>query len=234
MSKRVLIIEDDKELAAMVSEYLGSRGLQVTTRSSAMAGMKALRAKRFDALILDVMLPDLDGFEVCRRVRAESDIPIVMLTARGEEMDRIIGLELGADDYMPKPFSPRELLARLNAILRRGSVGMSGAPVLRFGRLVIDPNARTITLDAKERSFTSYQFDLLYLLAVNAGRVMSRELLMDQLRGDELDVFDRSIDVHISRIRSAIEDDPKKPRRILTVRGAGYVFAKNQDDDGTH
>ncbi len=232
MSKRVLMIEDDEDLAAMVAEYLGSRGLEVATRSNGTDGMKAFRASRFDALILDVMLPDVDGFEICRRVRAESDVPIVMLTARGEEMDRIIGLELGADDYLPKPFSPRELLARLNAVLRRVSSGISRTPVLRFGRLEIDPNARTVTLDAHVRNLTSHQFDLLYVLAVNAGRVLSREALMDQLRGKDLEAFDRSIDVHISRIRSAIEADPKKPRRILTIRGAGYVFARIQDDDG--
>ncbi len=233
MSKRVLMIEDDEDLAAMVGEYLGSRGFEVTTRFNAVTGMKALRASSFDVLILDVMLPDVDGFEVCRRVRAESDVPIVMLTARGEEMDRIIGLELGADDYLSKPFSPRELLARLNAIVRRGAGRLSRAAILRYGRLEIDPNARTVTLDGHARNLTSYQFDVLYVLAVNAGRVMSREALMDQLRGEDLEAFDRSIDVHISRIRSAIEDDPKKPRRILTVRGAGYVFARIQDDDGT-
>lgn len=232
MSKRILMIEDDEDLAAMVVEYLGSRGLDVTTRSNALAGMQAFRADGFDALILDVMLPDMDGFEVCRRLRAESDVPIVMLTARGEETDRIIGLELGADDYLPKPFSPRELLARLNAILRRRTRTVSGKPVLRFGRLDIDPNARSIALDGAEQSLTSYQFDLLFVLAMNAGRVMSRETLMDQLRGEDFEAFDRSIDVHISRIRSAIEDDPKKPRRIITIRGAGYVFAKIQDEGG--
>ena len=174
MSKRVLMIEDDEDLAAMVGEYLGSRGFEVTTRFDAVTGMKALRASSFDVLILDVMLPDVDGFEVCRRVRAESDVPIVMLTARGEEMDRIIGLELGADDYLSKPFSPRELLARLNAIVRRGAGRLSRAAVLRFGRLEIDPNARTVTLGDHARNLTSYQFDVLYVLAVNAGRVMSR------------------------------------------------------------
>ena len=230
MSKRVLMIEDDDDLAAMVGEYLGSRGFDVTARSDAASGMKAFHAGSYDALILDVMLPDMDGFEICRRVRAESGVPIVMLTARGEETDRIIGLELGADDYLPKPFSPRELLARLNAVLRRGTGGVSSTPVLRFGRLEIDPNTRTVSLDGEACNVTGYQFDLLHVLAVNAGRVMSREALMDRLRGEDLEAFDRSIDVHISRIRSAIEDDPKKPRRILTVRGAGYVFAKIHDD----
>jgi DNA-binding response OmpR family regulator len=186
----------------------------------------------FDALILDVMLPDLDGFEVCRQVRAMSDLPILMLTARGEEMERIVGLELGADDYLPKPFNPRELLARLRAILRRSSrPGVPRSAPLRFGRLEIDRAARVVRIDGVERPLTSYQFELLDVLATNAGRVLSRETLLDRVRGEELEAFDRSIDVHISRIRAAIEDDPKHPRRVITVRGAGYVFARQQDDE---
>jgi two-component system, OmpR family, phosphate regulon response regulator OmpR len=232
MAERVLMIEDDESLAAMVGEYLGALGIKVTARPTAADGLKLLRHGEFDALILDVMLPDLDGFEVCRRVRAMSDIPILMLTARGDETDRIVGLELGADDYLPKPFNPRELLARLRAILRRrGVAGTKGSGSLRFGRLEIDRDARVVRLDGEERPLTSYQFELLWALAVSAGRVMSRETLMDRVRGEELEAFDRSIDVHISRIRAAIEDDPKHPRRIITVRGAGYVFARHQDDD---
>lgn len=233
MAERVLMIEDDEGLSAMVAEYLGGLGINVTARPTATEGLKLLQGGGYDALILDVMLPDLDGFEVCRHVRAESDIPILMLTARGDEMDRIVGLELGADDYLPKPFNPRELLARLRAILRRRSV--AGAPrtsVWRFGRLEIDRDSRTVRVDGEERSLTSYQFELLFVLATNSGRVMSREVLMDRVRGEELEAFDRSIDVHISRIRAAIEDDPKHPHRIITVRGAGYVFAKNQDEHG--
>ncbi len=216
----------------MVGEYLDSRGLEVTTRHRAATGLQALRERKFDALILDVMLPDGDGFEICRQVRTTSDVPIVMLTARGDEMDRIVGLELGADDYLPKPFNPRELLARLNAVLRRRTPGVSKTATLHFGRLDIDPEARSVSLDGQAKNLTSYQFDLLYVLAENAGRVMTRDTLMDQLRGVDLEAFDRSIDVHISRIRAAIEDDPKQPRRIITVRGTGYVFAKLQDDDG--
>jgi two-component system phosphate regulon response regulator OmpR len=169
---------------------------------------------------------------VCRRVRAESDIPILMLTARGDETDRIVGLELGADDYLPKPFNPRELLARLRAILRRkGMSSMKRSTTLRFGRLEIDRDARVARIDGEQRPLTGYQFELLCVLAVNAGRVMSREALMDRVRGEELEAFDRSIDVHVSRIRAAIEDDPKHPRRVITVRGTGYVFAKSQDND---
>lgn len=232
MTEHVLVIEDDESLSAMLSEYLGARGFGVTTRATATDGLKLLQHGGFAALVLDVMLPDLDGFEVCRRVRAESDIPILMLTARGDELDRIVGLELGADDYLPKPFNPRELLARLRAILRRRLFpGTPRMAPLRFGRLEIDREARMVRLDGTERLLTSYQFELLCVLATHAGRVMSRDALMDRVRGEELEAFDRSIDVHISRLRAAIEDDPKHPRRIITVRGAGYVFARHQDDE---
>jgi two-component system phosphate regulon response regulator OmpR len=226
---RILMIEDDQRLSAMVREYLEPFGIRVTARPNAAAGLKALKQESFDALILDVMLPDQDGFEVCRKVRTESELPILMLTARGDELDRIVGLELGADDYLPKPFNPRELLARLRAILRRQ--GAMKASPLRFGRLEIDREARVVRVDGEERLLTGYQFDLLCALAANAGRVMSRELLLDRLRGEDLEAFDRSIDVHISRIRAAIEDDPKHPRRVLTIRGTGYVFARNQDEE---
>jgi DNA-binding response OmpR family regulator len=228
MAERLLIIEDDASLAAMLSEYLGALGFRVSVRGTAGDGVALLGRESFDALILDVMLPDADGFEVCRRVRADSDLPILMLTARGEETDRIVGLELGADDYLAKPFNPRELAARLRAILRRRGAG-ARSEVLRFGRLEVDRAARAVRIDGEARPLTSYQFDLLWTLAQNAGRVMSRDALMDELRGDQFDAFDRSLDVHISRIRAAIEDDPKHPRRIITVRGAGYVFAKRQD-----
>jgi len=177
------------------------------------------------------MLPDGDGFDMCREVRANSDIPILMLTARGDETDRIVGLEIGADDYLPKPFNPRELLARLHAILRRRhSPHAMRTRVLRFGRLEIDRDARTVRVDNEIKAITGFQFDLLIAFAESAGKVLSREALMDRVRGEELEAFDRSIDVHISRIRSAIEDDAKHPRRIITVRGAGYVFARVQDE----
>jgi two-component system, OmpR family, phosphate regulon response regulator OmpR len=232
MAEHVLMIEDDAPLASMVAEYLGGMGLQVTTAHNAAAGLKHLGRRGFDALILDIMLPDMDGFEVCRRVRAQSDIPILMLTARGDETDRIVGLELGADDYLPKPFNPRELLARLRAILRRRNAPTGQrSSILRFGCLEIDRDARAVRVDGQDRFVTSYQFDLLCVLAINAGRVMSRDALMDQIRGEELEAFDRSIDVHVSRIRAAIEEDPRHPRRIITVRGTGYVFARSQDEE---
>jgi two-component system, OmpR family, phosphate regulon response regulator OmpR len=229
-SEQLLLIEDDERLGAMVAEYLAPHGFEVTAAPTAARGLERLSRGGFTAVLLDVMLPDLDGFEVCRRIRASSDVPVIMLTARGEDTDRIVGLELGADDYLPKPFNPRELLARLRAVLRR----RAGPPraTLRFGRLEIDPEARQVRLDGRERPLTSYQFDLLLALAESAGRVLSREALMQHARGDSLEAFDRSIDVHVSRLRAAIEDDPRRPRRILTVRGAGYVFARRQDQDG--
>ncbi len=228
MGPRVLLIEDDRRLAGMVSEYLGEAGFRVSVASDGSSGLSRLAAEPYDALVLDLMLPDMDGLEVCRRLRAVSDIPVLMLTARGDAMDRVVGLELGADDYLAKPFEPRELLARLRAILRRrGPGGASG--VLRFGRLEIDRDARRVRLDGAERALTGHQFTLLLTLAERAGRVLSRDTLMDLVRGEELEAFDRSIDVHVSRIRAAIEDDPKRPRRLLTVRGAGYVFARQQD-----
>ena len=230
MAERLLIIDDDARLAAMVSDYLTAAGFVVERRFTGRDGLAALDGAAFDAVILDVMLPDIDGFEVCRTIRARAQTPILMLTARGEEMDRIVGLEIGADDYLPKPFSPRELQARIRAILRRSRAPAAEAG-LRFGRLAIDRESRAVRLDGEEKILTSYQFDLLVALADNAGRVLNRERLLDLVKGEELDAFDRSIDVHISRIRAAIEDDPKRPRRIITVRGAGYVFAKKQDGE---
>jgi DNA-binding response OmpR family regulator len=233
MAEDILIIDDDTRLSAMLSEYLSGNGFTVRTAPSGYAGLRDIARRVPDAMILDIMLPDLDGFEICRRVRSERDVPILMLTAKGDETDRIVGLELGADDYLPKPFNPRELLARLKAILRRSQArAASGANrTLRFGRLEIDPGSRMARVDGRACTLTSYQFDLLTVLARNAGRVLSREQLMDLARGEELEAFDRSIDVHISRIRAAIETDPKHPRRIITVRGAGYVFARMQDDE---
>jgi DNA-binding response OmpR family regulator len=227
MTGRILIIDDDERLAAMVADYLGGAGFRVVASATAFEGQQRLKREQFDALVLDLMLPDADGLEVCRRIRQTSDVPILMLTARGDAMDRVVGLEIGADDYLPKPFEPRELLARLRAILRRKQAAPQD--VARFGRLEIDRGARRVTVDGEERALTAYQFALLDALAGHAGRVMSRDALMDLTKGETLEAFDRSVDVHISRIRAAIEDDPKKPRRIITVRGAGYVFAKEQD-----
>jgi DNA-binding response OmpR family regulator len=227
VAERILLIDDDSRLAAMVSEYLAGAGYRVVTAASGAAGLERLAKEPYDALVLDLTLPDMDGLEVCRRLRSRWDLPLLMLTARGDATDRIVGLEIGADDYLPKPFEPRELLARLKAILRRGKKSEK-EPLLSFGRLEIDRGARVVRVSGKERALTSFQFALLVALAENAGRVLSRDALMDLVKGEKLDAFDRSIDVHVSRIRAAIEDDPKKPRRIITVRGAGYVFARQQ------
>ena len=230
MTERILVVEDDPRLADMLLEYLGQAGFHVTVAPSGRTALERASSDEYDAIVLDLMLPDVDGLEVCRQLRTTSDTPILMLTGRGDAIDRIVGLEIGADDYVPKPFEPRELLARLRAILRRR---VSGKPLaerpLHFGRLEIDTAARAVRVDGKPCDLTSYQFDLLVTLANKAGRVLSREVLMDLVKGEHLDAFDRTIDVHISRIRAAIEDDPKKPRRVITVRGAGYVFAKAQD-----
>jgi len=231
LAETVLIIDDDTRLSAMLSDYLAGNGYVVQSAATAGAGLAAATRLMPDAIVLDVMLPDIDGFEACRRIRAASDVPILMLTAKGDDTDRIVGLELGADDYLPKPFNPRELLARLKAVLRRRGRSEGNARLLRFGRLEIDPGSRTVRLDGTDCAMTSYQFDLLVAFATNPGRILTRDQLMDLVRGEELEAFDRSIDVHVSRIRAAIEDDPKHPRRIVTVRGVGYVFARFQDDD---
>ena len=232
MAERILIIDDDARLSAMVCDYLAAAGFTVERRLTAHEGLDAVARSAPDAVILDLMLPDLDGFEVCRRLRAGSDVPILMLTARGEDTDRIVGLELGADDYLGKPFNPRELLARIRAILRRRTGPRADVNAMRFGRLTIDRGARArARVDGEAKVLTSYQFDLLVALAEHAGRVLNRDRLLDLVKGEELEAFDRSIDVHVSRIRAAIEDDPKHPRRIITVRGSGYVFARTQDQD---
>jgi DNA-binding response OmpR family regulator len=236
--QQLLMIEDDARLAQMVGEYLERSGFGVTHALDAKAGMSLLQepgaALSPDLVILDLMLPDMDGLEVCRRIRSlpgeRGQVPVLMLTAKGDPMDRIVGLELGADDYVPKPFEPRELLARIRAILRRRSEGpQPAAKVMRFGSLEIDRDARTVTVGGNLCELTSYQFDLLITLAERAGRVLTRDQIMEAVRGRELEAFDRSIDVHMGRIRAAIEVDPKNPKRILTVRGVGYVFAKQQD-----
>ena len=257
---RILLIDDDEHLAAPLASYFARFGCTLDSAQRPSEGLARLReavapmlpAARgslpperepaalgrpgnggYDAAILDVMLPEMDGFALCRLIRAQpgfGDIPIVMLTARGEVMDRVVGLEMGADDYLPKPFEPRELLARIRAILRRRGEGPPpAAKTLKFGTLEIDRDARTVTVAGQASDLTSYQFDLLIALAERAGRVLTRDQIMEAVRGRELEAFDRSIDVHMGRIRAAIEADPKNPKRILTVRGVGYVFAKQQD-----
>jgi two-component system, OmpR family, phosphate regulon response regulator OmpR len=237
MSQPLLMIEDDARLAKMVTDYLAQSGYTVRHAATGLEGLALLQdasATPPELVILDLMLPDLDGLEVCRRIRtlpACAHLPVLMLTAKGDPMDRIIGLEIGADDYLPKPFEPRELLARIRAVLRRRTQG-SGAPAAsqnqRFGSLEIDRDARVVSVNNVACDLTSYQFDLLVAMAERAGRVLTREQIMEAVRGRDLEAYDRSIDVHMGRIRAAIEQDAKNPKRILTVRGVGYVFAREQ------
>ena len=234
MTSRLLLIDDDLRLTDMVGGYLRHNGFDVDTAGSLAAGREQLKHGSFDALLLDLMLPDGDGLDLTRELRADPRtrrLPLLMLTARGEPLDRIVGLEIGADDYLPKPFEPRELLARIKALLRRAAPEPMTDELLRFGRLEIDLGARQARLDGAACDLTGHQFDLLVVLAQSAGRVLSRDQIMDSLKGHPMEAFDRSIDVHISRIRALIEDDPKDPKRVLTVRGVGYVFAKRQDAD---
>jgi two-component system, OmpR family, phosphate regulon response regulator OmpR len=229
---RLLLIDDDARLTEMVGDYLRRQAYEVDTAGSLATGRQRLEAALPDALVLDLMLPDGDGLDFTRELRANPRtrrLPLLMLTARGEPTDRVVGLELGADDYLGKPFEPRELLARIKALLRRAAPEAGSDEVLNFGRLEVDLGARQARLDGKPCDLTSHQFDLLAVLAQAPGRVLSRDQIMDALKGHPLEAFDRSIDVHISRIRALIEDDVKSPRRVLTVRGAGYVFPKKQD-----
>jgi DNA-binding response OmpR family regulator len=237
MKQQLLMIEDDTRLAAMVGEYLSQSGFGMAYAVDGRSGLEQLQGGADappDLVLLDLMLPDMDGLEVCRRIRALpgalAQLPILMLTAKGDPMDRIVGLEMGADDYLPKPFEPRELLARVRAVLRRRVPDLlPSTPRLRFGSLEIDRDARTVSVGDVTCDLTAYQFDLLLVLAERSGRVLSRDQIMEAVRGRELEAFDRSIDVHMGRIRSAIEVDAKNPKRILTVRGVGYVFARQQE-----
>jgi len=223
---RALLVEDDARLAALTREYLGGHGVAVEVVADGRRGLTEAQRGGWDVVLLDLMLPGLPGLELCRELRARSDVPIIVLTARGEEADRVMGLELGADDYLAKPFSPRELLARIRAVTRRAK-GRAGPALkaVKVGALVVDPSARRVTLSGQAVELTAYEFALLHALAERAGRVLSREQLMEFARGSAEDSFDRSVDVHVSRLRQKLGDDPKRPRLIKTVRGAGYVLA---------
>jgi DNA-binding response OmpR family regulator len=225
----ILLIDDDTRLASMVADYLRDQQFEVSHAATGAAALAAVKRQSFDLILLDLMLPDTDGLTLFRELSASRATPVIMLTACGDPMDKVVGLEIGAEDYVAKPFEPRELLARIRVVLRRGAIAVP-SDSLRFGRLEIDRSSRIVRIGDEEKPLTSYQFDLLNAMAERAGRVLSREMLAELVRGgEEYDpAFDRSIDVHIARLRAVLEDDPKHPRRILTVRGAGYVFAKAQ------
>jgi DNA-binding response OmpR family regulator len=231
MSRRLaaLLVDDDARLAALVAEYLGANDVDVTVASDGERGLGALDKGSFDVVLLDIMLPGVDGLEVCRRIRALPDkgqVPILMLTAKGDDVDKIVGLEIGADDYLAKPFNPRELLARVRAILRRTQPAPGAHRIFKSGGLEIDFDGRTVIVEGKKQMLTHFEFELLAQLARAAGRVLSRDHLMDALKGEEFESFDRSIDVHISKLRAKLETNPKEPRYIRTVRGVGYVLAR--------
>lgn len=227
----IVYIEDDEKLARLTARYLESHQIRVTLAVEPREGIAAVLRERPDLVLLDLMLPEIDGFEVCRKLRARVDMPIIMVTARGEEADRVMGLEGGADDYIPKPFSARELLARIRANVRRArGLARPGAErQLVTGALAIDQATRSATFGGADLSLTTYEFDLLYALAERAGRVLTREQLMDLVRGCIDEAFDRSIDVHISHLRKKLGDDSRNPRIIKTVRGIGYVFAERSE-----
>ncbi len=226
----VLLIEDDARLARLTARYLESHAVHVTVVHDGTAGLKEAAARAFDVVLLDLNLPGVDGITVCQRLRERSDVPIIMLTARGEEADRVLGLEVGADDYVAKPFSSRELVARVRAQARRrrGAVGPR-ATLIRVGRLRLDPSARSAQIGEVPLALTTFEFDLLRALAERPGRVMSREQLLELLHGSADTAFDRSIDVHVSRLRAKLGDDPRAPRMLKTVRGAGYVLAPHDE-----
>jgi len=220
-----LLVEDDDKLAGLTASYLANHGLVVEHARDGERGRELALKHAYDVILLDVMLPGASGLDVLQSIREHRDVPVIMITARGEEEDRVRGLEVGADDYVPKPFSPRELLARIRAVVRRvrGQAGPVLAPVT-VGDLGLDPGTRTALLAGRALDLTSYEFSLLYALASSAARVLSRERLMELARGSADEAFDRSIDVHVSRLRSKLGDNPRAPRRIRTVRGAGYQY----------
>jgi DNA-binding response OmpR family regulator len=227
---RVLLIDDDEALGSLLREYLAPFGFAVKALAHPDDGLRALEADPPDIVVLDVMLPGMDGLAVCRKVREKSRVPIVMLTARGNVTDRILGLELGADDYLPKPFEPRELVARLQAVLRRGSPAPeAGRETLRLGALEVDWAARTTRLDGRPLELTSAEFALLSLFVRNPGRVLARDRILEITRGLDWEAFDRSVDVLVSRLRQKLGDDPRRPVFIKTVRGAGYRFIGGAD-----
>ena len=233
-AKRILVIEDDRRLQDLLRQYLATFGYEVKTACHAREGLDALEAFAPALIILDLMLPDIDGFEACREIRRHGRTPIIMLTARADVTDRVAGLEIGADDYVVKPFEPRELAARIQAVLRRGEAASTppAETALSFGRLRVDMAAREAFLDGTPLGLTTTEFEALSLLARNAGRVLDRDALLRELRGLESDAYNRSIDIAMSRLRQKLGDDAKAPDFIKTVRGAGYLFIAKADTHG--
>jgi DNA-binding response OmpR family regulator len=227
MSYRLLLIDDDHRLYDLLLEYLSGHGYSLSHAPDGPRGLAALEDDSFDAILLDVMMPGMDGFEVLRRVREKGDVPVLMLTARGDDTDRIVGLEMGADDYLPKPFNPRELLARVRAVLRRSSM-TELSDKLTHGDLTADVGARVVTRGDEEIELTAAEFDLLVAMMRRQGRVVTRAGLLDAAGRGDVFVSDRTVDVHISHLRQKLEEDPRTPRLIKTVRGVGYVFAKEE------
>ena len=219
----ILIIDDDNRLNQLLNDFLGDFGFNVLTATHPKEGLKKIKISSPDLIILDVMLPDMNGFEVCKAIRAEYTIPVIMLTARGELMDKIVGLELGADDYLPKPFEPRELVARIQAVLRR-TQHQEKTESLALDRIIIDFQKHTVHLDREPVDLTTNEFAALSLLVKNAGKILNRDQILEELRGMECEAFNRSVDITMSRLRQKLKDDPKKPAFIKTVWGTGYVF----------
>jgi DNA-binding response OmpR family regulator len=229
MNPTILIIDDDAKLNQLLKDFLKDFGYAVITATRPTQGLKKLRQASPDLVILDIMLPELDGFEVCRAIRQTSNIPIIMLTARGEVTDKVVGLELGADDYLAKPFEPRELVARIQSVLRR-TQQLSDNQTLTFERLIIDLEKRITLLDGNPVDLTTNEFAALVLLARNAGKVLNRDQILQELRGMDCDAFNRSVDIAVSRLRQKLNDNPKSPEFIKTVWGTGYVFIGNDAD----
>jgi DNA-binding response OmpR family regulator len=225
---RVLCIEDDRRLFELLASYFEPNGVALVQAPDGPSGLAQLEAGVFDAVFLDIMLPRMDGLEVCRRIREKSRIPIIMLTAKGDEADRVVGLEIGADDYVPKPFSPRELLARLRAVLRRTQPDVAGQEIV-VGDLLVDVQARTARRGGATLDLTGLEFDLLVALCRRAGRVVPREALLEEAGRGDVAVSDRTVDVHVSHLRRKLGDDPRSPRLIKTVRGVGYVLARGDE-----
>ncbi len=229
--ERILVIDDDVELCHLVGEYLGAEGFAVESVHDGESGLKKAAAGEYLLVVLDVMLPGINGFEVLRRIRATSRLPVLLLTARGEDVDRIVGLEIGADDYLPKPFNPRELVARIRAILRRtraDGAAPAAPDLVRVGEVELDPASRTVRVDGKPVELTSVEFNLLEVLLREAGRVVPRERLVNAVLSRKFSPFDRSIDMHISKVRKKLGDNDND-ERIKTVRGVGYIFARPRE-----